>query len=84
MLTSKLLKQTVDNLFRFNPILINHKITYEKTPFPPAALVWKSGIQYHRSPASLVAAISIHSLATLPSQMSAFKSHMRQNVQYRN
>ena len=34
MLTSKILKQTIENLFRFNPILINHKITYEKTPFP--------------------------------------------------
>jgi len=67
-------------LFRFNPILIYHKITYEKTPFPPVALVWKSGIQCHRSPTCLLAAISIHSLATLPSQMSAFKSHMRQNA----
>jgi len=80
MLTSKILKQTVENLFRFNPIFIHHKIIYEKTPFPHVALVWKSGILCHRSLTSLLAAISIHNLATLPSKMSAFKSHMRQNA----
>jgi len=36
MLTSKIIKQTIDNLFQFN-----HKITYEKTPLPPLSLFWK-------------------------------------------
>jgi len=41
MLTSKIIKQTIENLFRFNAILLNHKITYEKTPLPRLSLVWK-------------------------------------------
>jgi len=35
MLTSKIVKQTIETCF--NSILINHKITYEKTPFPPCS-----------------------------------------------
>jgi len=36
--------------------------------------------QCHRSPASLLIAISNHCLDALPAQMSAFGSHMRQNA----
>jgi len=61
--------------------LINDKITYEKTPLPSLE---KSGIQCHRSPTPLFAAISSHCLATLPGKMSAFKSHLQQNGWYRH
>jgi len=57
--------------------LTNHKTSYEKTTLPPFE---RSGIQCHRSSASLLAAMSSHSLATLPAKMSAFKSHMLQNA----
>jgi len=40
----------------------------------------RSGIQCHRSPTSLLAAISSHCLVTLPAKMSAFKSYMQQNA----
>jgi len=40
----------------------------------------RSEIQFHRSPMSLLAAISSHYLATLRAKMSAFKSHMQQNA----
>jgi len=44
----------------------------------------KPGIQCHRSPVSLLAAISSHCLATLPAKMSAFNSHLRKNALYRS
>ena len=52
--------------------------------FPRCPSFERSGIQCHCSPTSLLAVISSYCLATLPARMSAFKSHMRQNAQYRN
>jgi len=74
LLTSKIIKHTIDN--SFNSTLIYHEITYEKTPLLPFPSFERSGRQYHRSPTSLLAAISNHRLATLPDEISVFKSHM--------
>jgi len=38
------------------------------------------GRQWHRSPASVLTAISSHCLAALPAKMFEFSSHMRQNA----
>jgi len=43
----------------------------------------ESAGQCHRSPASLITAISNHCFAALPAKMSEFSSHMRQNALYR-
>jgi len=67
---------------------IHHEIIYDavmkkthRSRFPSFE---RSGGQCPRSPASLLTAISSHCLAALPAKMSAFNSHMRQNVYYRN
>jgi len=67
--------------------LINHKITYnavmKKTLLPSLSLFCRVRGQCHRSPASLLTAISSHCLAALPANISAFNSHKRQNSYYR-
>jgi len=60
------------------------KLSMETHLCPRCSSFERSGIKCHRSPTPLLAAISSHSLATLPAKMSAFKSHMPQNVEYRN
>jgi len=56
------------------------KLPMKRQHCPCCSSFQRSGRQYHRSPTSLLAAISNHSLATLPAKMSAFKRYMRQNA----
>jgi len=63
---------------------VSHKIAYDaimkKTLLPPCPSFVKLGGQCHRSPASLLTAISSHHLADLPTKMSEFSNYMRQNA----
>jgi len=56
------------------------KLPMKRHLWPRCPSFERSGIQCHRSPTSLLPAISNHCLATLPAKKSAFKSHMWQNT----
>jgi len=72
----------------FNSLLIYYEIIYDsvvkKTPPPCSPPYERSGGKFPRSPASLLTAISNHSLAALSAKMFAFKIHKRQNAYHRN
>jgi len=80
MLTSKIVKQTIDNLC-FNSILINHKITMKRPLCPRCS---SSKVSEAIPPLFDVPACRYQQsqprYITLPAKMSAFKSYMRQNA----
>ena len=86
MLTSKIIKETVDNLFQFDLDKSSNCLwcCHEKDTLLPLSLFCTVRGKYHCSPASLLTTISSHCLAALPAKMSEFSSYMGQNVYYRN